>query len=161
MASALAELASRDERDPERRGIDIVTGTVMTNSSYLPRASSRSACPPWARSSPPGLRPGRGLRPRLADALPAQRRGPRRDRGRQPGDAYVLGGLWGTLDRPPNSNPAELGHKTTFKTGVVPGIGHVLEFDDVQQRLDITSSTGQKITMAPDALTLETTGGTL
>ena len=162
MASALAELASRDRDETERRGIDILTGMVMSNCDLLAQGKLSVRVPSigeelTARVCAPGAGADRGWQTVYQpndEVLVAVVDG-------NPADAYVLGGLWGTIDRPPNSNPAELGHKTTFKTGLVPGTGHVMEFDDAQQRLDITSSTGQKISMGPDALSLETTGGTL
>jgi phage baseplate assembly protein gpV len=162
MPDALAQLAARDESRGERRGIDIVTGVVMSNLDLLAQGKLSVRVPSLgvevtARVCAPGAGTDRGWQTPYQpndEVLLAIVDG-------NPADAYILGGLWGTLDRPPNSNPAEQGHKTKFKTGLLPGTGHVMEFDDVLQQLEIVSSTGQKISMNPDALRLETTGGTL
>lgn len=162
MPGALAAIAGREDDGPDRRGIDIVTGMVVSNCSPLAQGTVSVRVPTLnhevtARVCAPGAGPDRGWQTPYQpndEVLVALVDG-------NPPDAYILGGLWSTLDRPPNSNPVEQATKTKFKTGLLPGTGHVMEFDDVQQKLEITSSTGQTITMSPDALSLETTGGTL
>jgi uncharacterized protein involved in type VI secretion and phage assembly len=76
-------------------------------------------------------------------------------------DAYVLGGLWSTVARPPLISPADFIIKRVLKTGKAAGIGHEIEFDDALQSITITSSTKQKITIDPLTIELKNTAGTL
>ena len=78
-----------------------------------------------------------------------------------PTAAYVLGGLWSTLDRPPVTLPTDFLTKRVIKTGVAGGLGHEVEFDDALQSIKITSSTQQKITIDPLKIELSNTAGTL
>ena len=76
-------------------------------------------------------------------------------------DAYVLGGLWSTIDRPPLIIPTDFIIKRVIKTGMAGGIGHEIEFDDALQSITIKTSTLQKITIDPLTIKLENTAGTL
>src|SRR5262249_25474917 len=76
-------------------------------------------------------------------------------------DAYVLGGLWSTINRPPLISPADFILKRVIKTGKTSGFGHEVEFDDALQSITITSSTKQKITIDPLTIELKNTAGTL
>jgi len=51
--------------------------------------------------------------------------------------------------------------KRVIKTGKEAGFGHEVVFDDAEQKITITSSTEQKITIEPTKIELESTGGTL
>src|SRR4051812_32874432 len=75
--------------------------------------------------------------------------------------AYVLGGLWSTVDRPPLTLQSDFLVKRVIKTGIAGGLGHEVEFDDAMQKITITSSTRQKITIDPLQIKLENTAGTL
>lgn len=75
--------------------------------------------------------------------------------------AFVLGGLWSTVDRPPILAPPEFLVKRVLKTGLAGGLGHEVEFDDALQSITITSSTKQKITIDPIAITIQSSLGTL
>src|SRR4051812_8082632 len=57
--------------------------------------------------------------------------------------AYVIGGLWSTVDRPPLLLPTDFRAKRVIKTGIAGAPGHEVEFDDVLQSIKITSSTKQ------------------
>ena len=75
-------------------------------------------------------------------------------------DAFVLGGLWNTRDRPPVDVPGEALFKRVYKTGLPEDpLSHTVEFDDVKQSITITTSTEQKITLDPTKIELSTTGG--
>ena len=76
-------------------------------------------------------------------------------------DAYVLGGLWNTQDRPPLSAPTDFIIKRVLKTGKAGGVGHEIEFDDALQSITITSSTKQKITIDPTTIEIKNAAGTL
>jgi uncharacterized protein involved in type VI secretion and phage assembly len=69
-----------------------------------------------------------------------------------PSTAYILGGLWSTRDRPPLLLPTDFLTKRTIKTGVAGAPGHEVEFDDLLQSVTITTSTKQKVTLAPDKI---------
>lgn len=75
--------------------------------------------------------------------------------------AYVLGGLWSTADRPPLTLPTDFLTKRVIKTGMAGGLGHEIEFDDLEQSITITTSTMQKVTIDPLQIKLENTAGTL
>ena len=77
-----------------------------------------------------------------------------------PNDGFVVGGTWNTSDRPPVSDPIQLLTKRVIKTGKRGGLGHEVEFDDLQQKITITSSTQQKIAIDPTTIEISTTGGT-
>jgi uncharacterized protein involved in type VI secretion and phage assembly len=75
--------------------------------------------------------------------------------------AYVLGGLWSTVDRPPVTVPTDFLTKRTLKTGFAGGVGHEVEFDDLFQSVTITTSTQQKITLDPKKIELSGAFGAL
>lgn len=76
-------------------------------------------------------------------------------------DAYILGGLWSTIARPPLTLPTDFLIKRVIKTGKAAGVGHEIEFDDLLQSIKITSSTQQKVTIDPTMIELSTTGGSV
>lgn len=76
-------------------------------------------------------------------------------------DAFLLGGLWSTMGRPPLISPPDFILKRVIKTGKTGGLGHEVEFDDALQSITITSSTKQKITIDPLTIELKNTAGTL
>jgi uncharacterized protein involved in type VI secretion and phage assembly len=76
-------------------------------------------------------------------------------------DAYLLGGLWSTIDRPPLISPPDFILKRVIKTGKSSGFGHEVEFDDALQSITITSSTQQKIIIDPLTIEMKNAAGTL
>ena len=76
-------------------------------------------------------------------------------------DAYILGGLWSTIARPPLTLPTDFLIKRVIKTGKAGGVGHEIEFDDLLQSVTITSSTQQKVTIDPTMIELSTSGGSV
>jgi len=76
-------------------------------------------------------------------------------------DAYVLGGLWNTRDRPPATLLTDFMNKRIIKTGLGGGLGHEVEFDDALQSVKITTSTKQKITIDPKKIDISATGGAM
>jgi uncharacterized protein involved in type VI secretion and phage assembly len=112
---------------------------------------------PWARLAAVGAGPSRGLfwSPQIGDeVLVAFAQNDNRD-------AYILGGLWNTMDRPPAPLPTDQLTKRILKTGIGPAPGHEVEFDDLLQSITITSSTQQKISIDPLAIEISTTGGSV
>jgi uncharacterized protein involved in type VI secretion and phage assembly len=79
-----------------------------------------------------------------------------------PAQAYLLGGLWSTLDRPPVGTPGENLFKRKYRTGLQKSpVGHEIEFDDLEQSITITTSTKQKISLDMNKIEISTTGGTV
>ena len=76
-------------------------------------------------------------------------------------DAYVLGGLWSTVNRPPVPTGVQAIVKRTLKTGQSSSLGHEIELDDALQSITITSSTQQKVTIDPLKIELTNGAGTL
>jgi len=118
---------------------------------------SRPGFEPWARLAAVGAGSSRGFlwAPQMDDeVLVAFAQNDDRD-------AYILGGLWSTVDRPPALAPTDPLMKRVMKTGISAAPGHEVEFDDVLQSIKITSSTMQKITIDPTAIEISTTGGSV
>jgi len=147
----------------ESQGYAIAPGSVTNNLDAIAegrvqvRIPSLPAYEPWARLSAVGGGSGRGFLwvPQIDDeVLVAFNQNDERD-------AYVLGGLWNTLDRPPVVAPPELLIKRVIKTGVAEGVGHEIEFDDALQSITITSSTQQKVTIDPSKIELTNLAGSV
>jgi uncharacterized protein involved in type VI secretion and phage assembly len=150
-----------EERQPE--GFAIAPGVVTNNFDTLGLGRVQVRVPllpsfePWCRMAAVGGASGRGFVwvPQIGDeVLVAFSQHDQRD-------AYVIGGLWSTRDRPPIAAPPEFITKRVIKTGVTSAVGHEVEFDDALQSIKITTSTKQKITIDPKQIELTNTAGTL
>ena len=139
----------------------IAPGIVKNNLDLLGegrvqvRIPSRPAFSPWARLLGLGGGAEKGFFwvPQLDDeVLVAFNQNDERD-------AYILGGLWSMMQRPPVLLPFDQLRKRVIKTGLIGGIGHEIEFDDVLQSITITSSTEQKITIDPFKIQLSAAFG--
>jgi uncharacterized protein involved in type VI secretion and phage assembly len=144
-------------------GYAIAPGQVTNNLDLIGegrvqvRIPSLPAYEPWARLAAVGGGSSRGFLwvPQINDeVLVAFNQNDDRD-------AYILGGLWSTLDRPPLVAPPELLIKRVIKTGIAGGLGHEVEFDDALQSITITSSTQQKITIDPLKIELTNLAGSV
>lgn len=161
MANELIE--SLAETEPRSAGYSVAPGVVINNLDLLAegrvqvRIPSLPALEPWARLSAVGAGSSRGFLwvPQIDDeVLVAFNQNDQRD-------AYVLGGLWNALDRPPVTAPTDFLIKRVLKTGMASGVGHEIEFDDALQSITITSSTKQKITIDPLKIELTNMAGTV
>lgn len=75
-------------------------------------------------------------------------------------DAYILGGLWSMLNRPPASLPTDFITKRVIKTGVKDSpLSHTIEIDDALQSIKIKTSTSQEITLDPKKIEINATEG--
>ena len=145
----------------QRPSTSIVTGIVLNNCDLLGQGKVLVRIPAidrevWARLAAIGAGSGTGFfhPPNPDDEVLVAL-----DHN-SPTQAYVIGGLWNTIDRPPVDLPVENTFKRTFKTGLPKaGIGHVIEFDDAEQSITIKTSTGQTIAMDPKSITISTTLG--
>jgi phage baseplate assembly protein V len=102
---------------------------------------------PWARVAVPaaGSRRGFWIIPQIDDEVLVAFDG---------GDVsspYVIGSLWNGSDRPPATSSLDAQSKTILHT---PG-GHVIELDDQQGTVKITTIASQKVTLGPDKIQLE------
>jgi uncharacterized protein involved in type VI secretion and phage assembly len=156
-------LVGSGREEVKENGYSIAPGIVTNNLDLTAegrvqvRIPALPAFEPWARLVAVGGGASRGFLwvPQVNDeVLVAFSQNDERD-------AYVLGGLWNTMDRPPLSLPTDFVIKRVLKTGVAGGIGHEIEFDDAVQSITITTSTKQKITIDPLTIELKNTAGTL
>ena len=161
--SELETMMAEMDSDQQPSGFAIAPGIVVNNLDLINegriqvRVPSFPAFAPWARIAAVGGASGQGLLwvPKLDDeVLVAFAQNDERN-------AFVLGGLWSTLNRPPVSSGPEAIVKRVLKTGLTGALGHEVELDDALQSITITSSTNQKITIDPLKIELQNTAGTL
>lgn len=154
MASGLLEwFAGTEKHNDDGGGGDgfgIAPAVVINNFNVLGEGRVQvhiAAYPeldPWARVVGLGGGNGRGFIwvPQMNDeVLVAFNKNDQRD-------AFVIGGLWSTMNLPPLSLPSDFLTKRVLKTGMAKSpVGHSIEFDDALQSVTITTSTSQKITL--------------
>ena len=162
MASSFVEQVANPNA-PKNPLYSIAPGVVMDNLNILLEGKvqvhipSLPAFDAWARMVSVGGGSGRGFMwlPQVGDeVLVAFNENDERD-------AYVLGGLWNTVDRPPTSVPTDFITKRIIKTGVAAGVGHEVDFDDALQSIKITTSTQQQIVMDTTKISVSTAGGAM
>jgi len=162
MATGLLEWFSGTEK--EEGGFGIAPGVVTDNFNLFGEGRVQVHIPafpdidPWARVVGIGGGSGRGFLwiPQINDeVLVALNKNDHRD-------AYVIGGLWSTLNRPPATIPTDFLTKRILQTGMMDSpIGHSIEFDDALQSVKITTSTQQQITLEPTRICIITAEGLL
>lgn len=162
MASGLLEWFSGTQK--EEAGFGIAPGVVTGNFNVFSEGRVQVHIPafpdldPWARVIGVGGGSGRGFLwiPQINDeVLVAFNKNDHRD-------AFVIGGLWSTLNRPPATIPTDFMTKRIIQTGLMDSpIGHTVEFDDALQSVKITTSTQQQITLDPTKIEISTTEGLL
>lgn len=162
MPEGLVESVSSGE-ERATAGFAIAPGVVRNNLDVLAEGRVQVEIPSlpsyevWARVSSVGAGSSRGVCwiPQIDDeVLVAFNQNDERD-------AYILGGLWNTRDRPPLTIPTDFLIKRVIKTGIAGGLGHEIEFDDALQSIKITSSTQQKITIDPLKIEMTNLAGTV
>jgi uncharacterized protein involved in type VI secretion and phage assembly len=119
-------------------------GRVQLNLPWLPNYQ------PWARVAVLSAGNDRGTYfiPQIGDeVLVAFDQGDVRE-------PYVIGSLWNSQDSPPASGPTDPIAKRIIKTP----LGHVMEFDDLQQSIKVTTTTQQTLTMDASGIKIATTG---
>jgi phage baseplate assembly protein gpV len=164
MSTGLMEWFSGTKSEKDEEGFGIAPGVVTDNFNVLSEARVQVHIPafpdmdPWARVVGLGGGSGRGFLwvPQMNDeVLVAFNKNDHRD-------AYIIGGLWSTLNRPPAIIPTDFLTKRIIQTGVMDSpVGHSIVFDDLLQSVTITTSTKQTITMSPTQIQIGTVGGVL
>jgi uncharacterized protein involved in type VI secretion and phage assembly len=126
---------------------DLLTeGRIQIQVSWLPGSLL------WARVAVPmaGMARGTFFIPQVGDeVLVAFGQGDVRE-------AYVIGSLWNTSDRPPASKPID----PTIKRLIRTPFGNEIEFDESQGKITITNIAKHSVTLRPDGVELSTVGGT-
>jgi uncharacterized protein involved in type VI secretion and phage assembly len=163
MGEALLDNLSESQTGAHIKGFGIAPGIVTNNLDFLSQARvqvkipSRPSFEPWARVSSIGASDSRGFIwiPQIDDEVLVA------FAEDDLGSAYVLGGLWSTLNRPPLSLQTDFLIKKVIKTGLTGSLGHEIEFDDAKQSISIKTSTDQKITLDPMKIELTNLAGTV
>jgi uncharacterized protein involved in type VI secretion and phage assembly len=163
MGEALLDSLSQSQTGSHNKGFAIAPGIVTNNLDFLGQARvqvkipSRPSFEPWARVSSIGASGSRGFcwLPQVDDEVLVA------FAEDDMGSAYILGGLWSTMNRPPLSVPTDFLIKKVIKTGLTEAVGHEIEFDDALQSISIKTSTDQKITLDPLKIELSNLAGTV
>lgn len=143
----------QDDPEDASRMFSVAVGTVICNIDSLGLGRVQVNIPwlpgfcPWARVATlmGGMGRGTFFIPQMGDeVLVAFNQGDVRE-------PYVIGGLWNMVDRPPALLPTDPLNKRKIRTP----LGHEIEFDDLTQKVTITSTTQQCITLGPTAITIE------
>jgi uncharacterized protein involved in type VI secretion and phage assembly len=145
--------ALENSRSEEQQIYGLGIGRVINNIDATGMARVQVSLPwlpgiePWARIVTPSAGALRGIYfvPQVDDeVIVAFNHG-------DVADAYVLGSLWNTLDRPPASQPTD----PVTKRLIVTPAKQTIAIDDVEQSVTITNATRQKIEAGIDAVRLE------
>ena len=154
MPDGLADLAARLFAEaPEDHIQGVALAVVIDNIDPLGEGRVQLRLPwlpgfePWARvaAGAAGSQRGFWLIPQVNDEVLVAFDG---------GDVnspYVLGSLWNGSDKPPAKASIDAVNKTILHTPA----GHVIELDDQQGTVKITTTGNQKITLGPDKIELE------
>jgi uncharacterized protein involved in type VI secretion and phage assembly len=163
MAEALLDNLMETRGGPAGGGFAVAPGVVTNNLDILGegrvqvRIPSRPAFEPWARVTAVGGADSRGFQwiPQIDDEVLVA------FADDDLSNAFVLGGLWSTMNRPPLGLPTDFLAKKVIKTGLTSGLGHEVEFDDAKQSVTVTTSTKQKVTLDPLKIEMTNAAGTV
>jgi uncharacterized protein involved in type VI secretion and phage assembly len=163
MAEALLDNLVQPPERTRSAGFAIAPGIVKNNLDFLGLGRvqvgipSRPEFEPWARLCAVGASGSRGFLwvPQIDDEVLVA------FAENDLGSAYILGGLWSTMNRPPLSAPTDFLIKKVLKTGTTEAVGHEIEFDDALQSISIKTSTSQKITLDPKTIEFTNLAGTV
>lgn len=163
MGEALLDNLTKPGEGQFVTGFAIAPGIVTNNLDFLGQGRiqvkipSRPSFEPWARVSSVGASDSRGFvwMPRIDDEVLVA------FSENDLSSAYILGGLWSTMNRPPLTAPTDFLIKKVIKTGLTASLGHEIEFDDAEQSITITTSTKQKVTLDPTKIEMTNLAGTV
>jgi phage baseplate assembly protein V len=153
MPDGLLEFATRALSGDEDRVDGVAVAIVLDNVDMTGEARVQVQLPwlpgiePWARVAVPVAGPSRGfyILPQVGDEVLV---------AFEHGDVkapYVVGSLWNGRDKPPTTEPNDAESKVILQTEQ----GHVIQLDDLEQSLTITTPSGQKITADQQKIELE------
>lgn len=146
----LATNTAEDDPEAAARMVSVAVAKVLNNIDALGQGRVQVSIPwlpgfePWARVATMMGGMGRGtfFIPQINDeVLVAFNQGDIRE-------PYVIGSLWSTIDRPPALLPTDAINKRVIRTP----LGHEIEFDDLTQKLTITSTAQQSVTLGPTGI---------
>jgi uncharacterized protein involved in type VI secretion and phage assembly len=152
MLSELLQAVTGGAIESERHIYGVAVATVVSNNDLTGLGRVQLKLPwlpghlPWARvaSASAGSSAGSYFIPQVDDeVLVAFNHG-------NVTEPYVLGALWNGRDKPPFKGPLDPTQKRAIRTPA----GHEVLLDEAQQSISIKTSTGQKITLAPDRIEL-------
>lgn len=141
----------------ERRIEGVCPAMVISNTDLLTEGRIQIQVPwlpgffLWARVAVPmaGMARGTFFIPQVGDeVLVAFAQGDVRE-------AYVIGSLWSTSDRPPALTQIDPTTKRIIRTP----LGHEIEFDESLGTITITNIVKHKVTLGPKSIELSTVGG--
>lgn len=163
MPDALLDKLSDSQTGQPTGGFAIAPGVVTNNIDSIGegrvqvKVPTRPSFEPWARLPSIGGSSGRGFMwvPQVGDEVLVA------FADNDTSSAYILGGLWSSLNSPPISLANDTLAKRVIKTGLTEALGHKIEFDDAEQSITITTSTDQKISMDPQTIQLTNLAGTV
>jgi phage baseplate assembly protein V len=153
VADSLIEAAASLFTSTDKKIYGVTLGQVVDNLDITGEARVQVSLPwmpeiePWARVAvlSAGNDCGTYFMPQVGDeVLVAFDQGDVRD-------AFVLGSLWNGTDGPPADLPSDSVGKRVIKTPV----GHQIEFDDVEQSVEISTSGGEKVTLDAQGIVLD------
>ncbi len=163
MPEALIDNLANSETGQPTGGFAIAPGVVTNNIDMIGegrvqvKVPTRPSFEPWARLPSVGGSSGRGFMwvPQIDDEVLVA------FADNDTSSAYILGGLWSSLNSPPLSVASDTLTKRVIKTGLTEALGHTIEFDDAEQSITIKTSTDQKISMDPQTIELTNLAGTV
>ena len=152
MPFTIFEAGRRNKEEMQDKAPAIVSGFVIDDDDVLTEGKALVKIPTldqtvWARIVALGAGPGRGFfwAPRKGDEVLLALS------HNEPGDAYIIGGVWnGTTRRPPVLSPTDVLLKQIIRTGLPPAVGHQIEFDN--ESITITTPTLQVIMIGPTGI---------
>jgi len=146
-------------REPERKVFGVTVCTVINNIDSTGQARVQLSLPwlpgfqPWARISnqSAGSSSGSYFVPQVDDeVLVSFNHGDVRE-------PYIVGALWNTQDRPPAPSPTDAVTKRKIRTPK----GHELEFDDMLQKVTLTTNAKTTITLDSQKAEISTPAATV
>jgi uncharacterized protein involved in type VI secretion and phage assembly len=158
MSTLVNEMSTPAKGDEQNKIYGVANATVLNNMDTNGKGRVQLRLPwlpdyePWARVAVPSAGNNRGTYfiPQIGDeVLVAFDQGDVRE-------PYVLGSLWNSQDSPPASGTLDPVAKRIIKTP----LGHVLEFDDTQQSIKLTTITNQVLTMDAQGIKIATASET-
>lgn len=161
MSESLIEQMAGPDEPGDRRFYGVAVATVTENielASATGQGRVQLSLPwmpeisPWARVAAPMAGPDTGIYflPQVGDeVLVAFHHG-------DVNEPYVIGSLWSAQDQPPATTPFD----AQFKFRIRTPLGHDLEFDDLEQKVTLTTTTEHKLAFTPTEITITTLKGT-